>query len=93
MTITETKPCAFNAEFPDEDLDTICISAVLNTAVAEAIADRVLLETIDDDLYEDDELEHYAEEATRVLSVLVERGWLRREDFTYDEDTHTVVRS
>ena len=81
----------------DDDLDGVCIIATLTEEAAKGLAalhDYPWFEEA-----QAPESEWYAEyqecleEGGRAVSALIMAGFIRRDDFSYDDETHKVVRA
>jgi hypothetical protein len=80
-------------EFPQDDIDAVCIGAELTETIAIAMG---MLPPVDGQdgvaVWVDDAEQQWLDEAAKVLAALVEAGYIRRSDFVYVTDQPHVRR-
>jgi hypothetical protein len=76
------------------DLDGLSIVATLNECIARAFCERAGVEFDTDELFDQDSSSAiYLEDAGVAVDALIAAGFIRREDFEYDESTHSVRKT
>lgn len=79
-----------DAEFDPEDLDQLCNQLALVRCIAKALAQSAGEDY--DDLMEPSDAVHWDSEGFVVLAALVAAGYVRADDYFYDEDAHVTKR-